>query len=247
MNQRARTHIGLTAMVALVAISAFGQTRPWKEWSRKDAEKILNDSPWAHFQVDTNVTEMFYKPTSDPRMAGGQRAPNSAARLEEGATNEEVNVKYGIRFFSARPVRRAFVRLMQLKDSNLEPAVIERMNAFADLPPTDSIILAVTFDSSDKRALAKVMQAFASAVSGTLKNTSYLERNDGKRLFLREYVAPGRDGFGARFIFPRKVDGSTFINADGGEIRFFSEYAPGLKLNMRFKVAEMILDGQLEY
>lgn len=247
MNQRARTRIGLAAILALMAVSTFGQTRPWKEWSRKDAEKILHDSPWAHQQTDTNVAEMFYKPTSDPRLTRGREGPNSAARLEEGATNEEVNVKYGIRFFSARPVRRAFVRLMLLKDSNLEPSVIERMNAFAEMPSTDSIILAVTFEASDKRALGKVMQAFASAVSGTVKNTSYLERNDGKRLFLQEYVPPGRDGFGARFIFPRKVDGSAFINADSGEIRFFSEYAPGLKLNMRFKVADMMMDGQLEY
>jgi hypothetical protein len=246
MNRRARTHIGLAALIALVAVSSFSQTKSWKEWSRKDAEKILNDSPWAHQQVDTNTAEMFYKPTSDPRLAGRQ-GPNSAARLEEGATNEEVNVKYGIRFFSARPVRRAFVRLMLLKDSNIEPAVIERMNAFAEMPSTDSIILAVTFESNEKRAQGKVMQAFASAVSGTLKNNSYLERNDGKRLFLQEYVPPGRDGFGARFIFPRQVDGSSFINADSGEIRFFSEYAPGLKLNMRFKVADMMMDGQLEY
>ena len=247
MNRRVRTRIGLTAIVVLVAVSAFGQTPSWKEWSRKDAEKVLNDSPWAHFQVDTNTNEMFYKPTSDPRLGGGRRAPNSAARLEEGATNEEVNVKYGIRFFSARPVRRALVRLMQLKDSKLDPSVIERMNAFAEMPSKDSIILAVTFESNDKRAVAKVMEAFAGAVSGTLKNTSYLERNDGKRLFLHEYVPPGRDGFGARFIFPRQVDGSSFINADSGEIRFVAEYAPGLKLNMRFKVADMMMDGQLEY
>ena len=246
MKPRVRTRIGLAAILTLTAVSIFGQTRPWKEWSRKDAEKILQDSPWSHQQVETNVAEMFYKPTSDPRLTGRQ-GPNSAARLEEGATNSEVNVTYGIKFFSARPVRRALVRIMQLKDGDLEPSIVERMNAFADLPANDSIILAVTFAATDKRAESRIMQAFASAVSGTLRNTSYLERNDGKRLFLQEYVPPGRDGFGARFIFPRTIDGSTFVNPDSGEIRFVSEYATGLKLNMRFKVADMMLDGKLEY
>lgn len=38
------------------------------------------------------------------------------------------------------------------------------------------------------------MQIVESAATGTLKNTTYLERNDGKKLFLEEYVPPGKDG-----------------------------------------------------
>ena len=49
------------------------------------------------------------------------------------------------------------------------------------------------------------------------------------------------------FIFLRKVDGMPFISADTGEIRFFSEYGTNLKLNMRFKVSEMMYNGRLEY
>src|SRR5262249_16918992 len=112
------------------------EKKSWSEWTQKEAEKILNDSAWGQIQNDTNTTEMFFQPTADPRLAGS-RTPNSEGRLSEGATNQATNLKYGIRFFSARPVRQAFVRLIQLKQKDLTPDVIERMKNFAEMPATD--------------------------------------------------------------------------------------------------------------
>jgi len=106
---------------------------------------------------------------------------------------------------------------------------------------------AVTIEGTDKRSLGHVMQLFNSAATGTLKNTSYLERNDGKRLFLEEYVPPGKDGFGARFIFLRMPDGMPFLTPEVSDVRFVGEVAREVKLNMRFKVSDMLMDGKLEY
>lgn len=220
------------------------EQRPWTDWSQKEVEKMLSSSPWAQIQKDADTTEMFFQPTADPRFT---RAPNSKARLEEGATNQEVVLSYGIRFFSARPVRQAFIRQIQLRQKTLEPEVLARMKNFAEVPASDSIIIAVTTESSDKRFLSKAMQLINSAATGTLKNTTYLERSDGKRLFLQEYVPPGRDGFGARFIFPRLVDERPFLTPEFAEVRFVSEIASTIKLNMRFKLADMMLDGKFEY
>ena len=188
---------------------------------------------------------MFFQPTTDARTSG--RAVNPGQRLEQGATNQATSVQYGIRFFSARPVRQAFIRMIQLQKKDLEPDVIDRMNSFAEIPSTDSIIIAVTVEGTDKRSLGKVMQIVNSAATGTLKNTTYLERNDGKRLFLEQYVPPGKDGFGARFIFPRMVDERPFLTPEIHDVRFVSEFGQAIKLNMRFKVADMMLDGKLEY
>src|SRR5258705_1320980 len=243
MSRIAITLVTFASVTLLLvsSVAAQKQTKPWTEWSRKDAEKMLSESPWSRMQVGTDTSEMFYAPTSNAR-----NAPNDGSRTEQGATNEETNVKYGIRFFSARPVRQAFARVMELQNK-LDAAATERLHNFAEIESPLSIIVAVTFESPDKRSLGKVMQAFNSAGANTLKNNTYLERRDGKRLFLEEYVPPGPDGFGARFIFLRKVDGMPFIAADTGEIRFFSEYGTNLKLNMRFKVSEMMYNGKLEY
>lgn len=236
----------LLSAVAVETVIGQKQAKSWKEWTREDAEKILNHSAWGQQQVDTDLSEMFYQPTTDARTSGG-RAPNAGSRLEQGATNQETKLMYGIRFFSARPVRQAFIRMIQLQQRNLEADVIERMNNFAEIPSNDSIIIAVTIEGTDKRSLGKIMQIIGSAATGTLKNTTYLERNDGKRLFLEEYVPPGRDGFGARFIFPRIVDERPFLTPEVHDVRFVSEFGTTVKLNMRFNVAPMMVDGKLEY
>jgi hypothetical protein len=249
----------LTSLFPIGAM-ADKQLRPWGEWSQKDAQKILDDSPWGRTQTETDTSEMFFQPTT----SGG---PNGTTRAKQGATNTEVHVNFHIRFFTARPIRQALVRLLELSKRDLPSEAIGRLNDFANLHSADLIIVTVAFDSTDQRYSGPVMQAFGSSTTDSLKNNTYLERKDGKRVFLTEYVPPGKDGFGARFIFPRQVDGQPFLNVESGEVRFYSAFstravgssiqkpqsdAKGLDLtaitlDRRFKIADMIFDGQLEY
>ena len=79
----------------MAAGSAFGQKqlKPWKEWSKNDAQKILNDSPWAHLQVDQDFVE------ATPLTRPPDPSVDTRLRQNDGMT-------YGIRFFSARPIRQ---------------------------------------------------------------------------------------------------------------------------------------------
>jgi hypothetical protein len=218
---------------------------------------------------------MVYKPTT---------MGDTRSRETQGATNQAITVQFHIRLFSARPVRQAYVRLLDLNKPETEQGAVDRRHAWANLAASDSIIVTVAFDSSDKRYLGRVMQSFSSAVTSVLKNNAYLERKDGKRVFLADYVPPGKDVFGARFIFPRNLDGQPFLTGEEGSIRFHAEYdnknaldaannpdgqtsrtattrPPSgstdssiqaessfkLKLDMKFKIGDMIYNGVLEY
>ncbi|HYY41252.1 MAG TPA: hypothetical protein VE775_00885, partial [Pyrinomonadaceae bacterium] len=123
------------------------------------------------------------------------------------------------------------------------------LKQFAEYQPTNITIVTVWFDSTDQRTGGKVLQALSSAETSTLKNDAYLERKDGKRLFLQEYVKPGKDGFGGRFIFPRNVDGKPFLMPDSGEVRFHAELGTNkeFKVDRRFRIADMMYAGTLEY
>ena len=121
------------------------------------------------------------------------------------------------------------------------------MNAFAEKQPDDSIVLAVHVDGPDTKPIENVMRVRRLESTGTLRSVSYLERSDGKRVYLNEYVPPGRDGVGARFVFPRKLDGQPFLTSKFASVRFISELGSSIKFDMIFKVKEMIVDGEVEY
>ena len=243
----------LTLLLAVISATAQEKTKAWSEWSKKEAEKILNDSPWAQTQTDTDTSQMFYSPTSDPRMTGVRTTSTTDSVASQGATNQSVELKFYVRFFSARPIRQALVRLMEIANKPT-PEQAVRLTSFAEMESLSSIIVVVKFESSDQRTGGAAMQAFNSANTGALKNNTYLERSDGKRLFLEEYVPPGKDGFGARFIFLRELDGQPFITKDTAGVRFFSQFpgakptdTNGMKIDRRFKIADMIYKGGLEY
>ncbi len=239
----------------LLAVNLLAQAqkkyKPWTEWNEKEALKMLNDSPWGQTQTETNTSEMFFSPTTSGGNTRGAATTTSGSsgiggtndRSAQGATNQAVNVNFRIRFLSAKPVRQAFARRLMLQN----PQAAAQLKAFAEQTSNEWIVVAVDYDGSDQRFTGLVMQAFNSANTGILSNAAYLERKDGKRLFLKDYKAPISDGMGAKFIFPRMYEDKPFVTEDSGYLRFYAEVGKEIKLNMRFKVPEMMYEGQLEY
>lgn len=224
----------VVCVIALTMVAgAQKKYKPWMEWTEKDVTKMLNDSPWGQTQTDTNTAEMFYSPTSG---GGGSRGT-------QGALNQAVNLNYRIRFLSAKPIREAFARQVIMKT----PQLAEQLKAFAEQTSDKYIVIAVDYDSTDRRLSGPAMQLFNSASPGQLKTNTYLETKDGKRVFMDQYMQPSNDGMGAKFVFPRMVEGKPFVTADSGFIRFYSEISPTIKLNMRFKIADMTYNDKLEF
>jgi hypothetical protein len=235
MKNLAITLLLLSCALVVVA-SAQKEQKPWTEWSKKEAEAILNDSPWGQTQIETDTSDMFFRPGAKEH--GGTRGSE---------TNQATSVKYHIRFLSAKPIRHAIARSILLGNAAQSEQMAASMRDFVERNFDQWIAVAVTFESRDQRYLGPAAQAFGSTTAEVLKNNTYLERKDGKRVFLQMYQAPNADGLGAKFIFPRIVDGKPFLDRESGEVRFVSEVSNKIKMNMRFKVSEMIYDGQLEY
>ena len=240
----------ILAFVFALVIGAEAQkkVKPWTEWSEKEVQKMLNDSAWGQTQTETDTSEMFYTPNSSNRNPIGNRpldGPGGSGnnRSTQGQLNQATEINYRIRLLTAKPIRQAIARRAQMQN----PELAEQLKAFAELQNDKYIVVAVEYDSKDRRFSGPAMQVFNSATTGVLKNNTYLENKDGKRLFLQEYIAPINDGMGAKFVFPRTVDNEPFLNEQGGFLRFYSEMAKNIKLNMRFKIADMLYDGKLEY
>lgn len=244
-------------IVLLTGISTAQKSKSWTELSKNDAEKILNESAWGQTQTETDTSEMFFSPTRPGSASVGQSSAtrNTASdqqsinnnRADRGAVNQAVSVNYRIRFLSAKPVREAISRMIVLNQEKPNEGLVEQMQTFVDRDFSQYIVVIVTFDSTDARFSGPALQAFGSATADTLRNKTYLERKDGKRLFLMDYRAPISDGLGAKFVFPRMVDGKPFLDETSGNVRFVSDVADKIKLNVKYKISDMIYDGKLEY
>ena len=258
------------AVIILIALPIIGIAQrkdySWMELPKKDAERMLTNSPWSQIQVDTDLSEQFYSPTRPGTASIGQSSGSRGStssqqsinnnRAERGALNEAVGVEYRISFLSSRPVRQAIARMVMAaepagddrseEDARRKQQLISQLTNFIERDFSPYIAIAVVVSSKDGRLSGPVMQEINSATTATLKTKAYLERQDGKRLFIQEYHAPIQDNLGAKFIFARVVDGEPFLNKASGTVRFYAEF-PDFKLNMPYKVADMIYDQKLEY
>lgn len=219
-------------LAAVFCSAAFGQQKPWSQWDKKEVEKMLNSSAWGQTQTETDTSQMTYTPTTD-----------KSAMTTDGARNQAVDLKYRIRLFSAKPIREAFARMVLMSNPNLKA---EQLNGFVNGDYSESIVVAVTFESSDRRYSGPVGQKFSAATTETLKNLAYLENSEGKKVFIDEYARPSTDGTGAKFVFPRLIDGKPWVK-NNDTLRFFADFEGGTKVNWRFKLSDMMYNGALEY
>ena len=234
------TRITISAAILLavgtIAASAQWNKKPYTEWSDKEAHKLLEDSPWGQTQVVSNTSRMF-NTGPGTGVSGGAPVEGSADHLN-----------FRIRFLSAKPIRQAFSRIIEIAHkADMNDQLAAQIKAFAAGEFPDYIVIAVDVDSTEtKGQLQRAKSVLQTRTTAELKNGTYLVGKGGQRLFLEEFQAPKKDGLGARFIFPRIVDGKPFISEDSGEIKFVSDLS-GFALNARFKVKEMMFNGKLEY
>ena len=227
----------------LILLFSFNTPAQWEkkkstEWTEKDATKVLNDSPWGRTLTFTSPMEQYRRAATG---AGGNSAPT--------APPQALQLNFRIRFLSAKPIRQALARVIEVKSKGaLKEDVAEQLKQFASGEFLEIIVVAVTADSTDTGANVNQANALLSQGStAKFKNETFLEIKGGKRIFLQEYQPPRPDGFGARFIFQRIVDDKPFITMESEEIHFFAELSGQYKLDRRFKTKDMMYEGKLEY
>jgi len=229
-------------------VEAQWEKKPYIEWSDKEAQKVLNESPWGKTQTFVENTVLT-----------GSTRPNSG----QNTFNSTFQVNFRIRLFSGKPIRQAFSRVLELQQKgNVGEAMAAQLKSFANGEFLEYIIVTVTCDSEQSgEPLYAAQTALEKRTTAELKSNTYLEVA-GQRVYLQEFQAPKKDPFGARFIFPRLVGNEPFITSKTSEVRFVSELprsvapvggtAPNpaqntYRLNMIFKVSAMNFLGKLEY
>ena len=189
--------------VAWAAVPYLGQ--PFMEWSMEHAIQILNDSPWARTE-------------SIARVIGG---------VGSGVSGEkEIYYTFYVRFLSARPIREAYTRV-QLIQHGYDDLSVPEQQKFSDLIQERVeldfdrwIVVALSFRSNDPNEESRIRQYFQSQTTGTMKNNAFLSTANFAQVPLITYFPPREEGVGARFVFPREVEGVPLVTLDDRQITF---------------------------
>jgi hypothetical protein len=237
---RIRSRLGVLVLVlaacGLLLAKDFWE-KPYKEWKKNDAFKMLGDSPWARSM------------TFADNVGGGRGGAYD--RTSDSGLQTVYNVAK-IRFFSALPIREAHVRIAQMMNnydskSETERAQIDR--TFAPALTRDfskNIIVALDFETNDQRTKANVDRYLQQLQVSLLKQSCYLISSRLGRVTIEEYYPPSPDATGAKFLFPRTVDDKPVVSPEDKEVTFDMWFEPiNQKIFMRFKVKEMMYNGQL--
>lgn len=235
-------------VVVMVVSLGLAQKKPWTEWTKKDVEKTLNDSAWGQTQSEGSDSSSSTQTSAITQVAAPRAADREVSQRqgESGEGKPSTVVKFHVRFLSAKPVRAAFARMVLLTKPQADEALATQLQAFVDRDFADYIVVSVGVEVGDQKMATPVMRAFSAATTEALQKNVYLERKDGKKLFLMEYRAPTEDGMGAKFVFPRKFEGQPFLS-ENDSVRFIAQLNEKMKLNTRYKLSDMLYEGKLEY
>jgi len=216
----------------LALASALPAEQAVPNWPMAKAVEILNSSPWARHETFT-------------RVIGG---------VGSGVSGEkEIFDTFYVRFLSARPIREAFARLQQIQygydrldgESKLRFDALLRSGLQLDVDRW--IVVAVSFRSNDPNEESAARRFFQKETAETLKRKAFLATEDFPQIPVAAYFPPREEGVGAKFVFPRTINGAPVVSRTGKKIVFELLDVPGAepKLRASFTIRDMLVDGNL--
>jgi hypothetical protein len=232
------TRIGLVLLALLLTASGFAQGFWQKkapgDWTSRECEMLLTDSPWAKSRTigDVLIEDM-----------------EKAASIE--GREGHPWIVYTARFWSARPLRQASVRQRQLsKDFIALPPeqkriVAERNDRILNMEFPGRIVVVVVYATnvdSYKRDLARFWQTRPVAIWSM---DTFLITARGRIPPLDVQVVPGEGGQ-FELHFPRTVDGQPVVSPSDKTISLeFIHPDIGMlrteRIHFNFKVKDMIV------
>jgi len=198
------------------------------------AVEVLNLSPWARQETYTRVI----------------------SGVGSGISGEkEIYNTFYVRFLSARPIREAYARIQQIhygydKMSPDEKRRFDRaQSANLEMNVSRWIVVSVSFRSNDPNEESSMRRFFQSETVQTLKTKAFLSTQSFPQLELSAYFPPREESVGAKFVFPREVNGVSVVTKDCENVTLELLEIAGANSRLRaiFDVKSMIVNGELIY
>jgi hypothetical protein len=223
----------------------FWQSKPYTEWSEKDAQKMLTNSPWAKtFVVSVeapDATPLIGGPSGAGSRGIGEDGPpplggDGGGRLGGGGKTIGAN-QAGLtsvivaRWQSAMPVKEAFVRLKYGVNSPEAKQTLDREET------SYAIVLS--------GALEPLLRGNPEDLKRALINASFLSsKGKGAMKPMDIQISATPKATEVLFLFPR----STAYTLDDKEVEFSTKLggAAAAAARYTFRLKDMVFNGKLE-
>lgn len=221
----------------------FWQTKKSSEWTGKELNKILKDSPWSHLTV-INMDAQSKRSTGggavrgssggasrrgDGTSSGGSKGGSGGGGGGGGASMPPINLQ--IRWATAKPVKLAVARLKFGAEAELRPEMMELVNR----------------EEKDYRILIEGIPPNI-VRQGVDKFSSSLKRNCAIHCAGKDDLVPsdaqlvqGDRGATAVVTFPK----TNPFSLDDKEVEFTMKLGK-TTAKRKFKLKDMVFDGKLE-
>jgi hypothetical protein len=242
--------VALGAVGTIVSLTArgegFWEKKDWKQWSKDDVRRMLEDSPWSRkFSVGKSI------------VSRGLPSETGAARRGAAGDSEE-RIDYYFQIRSALPVREALVRDEEYR-KKYDKMTEEEKKAFdADAAITlgkqyEAAILVHAIYKSNiptfERALAVYWQSIP---ENTLPLDVFIITPRGDHVGPVRFISPKSGTLEFDLLFPRIFNGEPTIRE--GDKEFTIEFPhpqiydlPRVRGYVKFDTEKMMFNGHLTY
>lgn len=215
---------GLVTVVLSAALLWAGdpwKDKPYKEWTRGEAEKVLQESPWAH------TVRAFGRPQSLRPVPDLPEAKSLT-----------------VLWWSSVTVRQAIVRQQELRGARDQ----QQAGRFLSRQPEDYVIAVYRPDvirlytQGSLRQLA-MLEEFTEE---ELNKSAYLKMKTGKKQVSPvrvRYIREGPNLMQVEVYFPRQLEGAPVIGVDETEVEFGYQSSIG-RISSSFNLRKMVRDGK---
>lgn len=231
----------------LLGLTSYAQ-KPWEtDWKtldRKEALKIINDSPWAKNYNNIEVSFAFTDLNRGGFDEGGQLGPAPPIV---------------VRFYSSLKIRQALLRLRQIGDNydkmndSSKKVYDERSAGMLECDNCKNyyvIIVQQPVEENNKKSL--VADGFRDETLANLQDKIYLENDKKQTRQLGQFGAPKSYNDSAIFYFPINEDkGQPLITKDTKKFTFKIKrglfHGKQYMQDVEFNISKMLIDGKLDF
>jgi len=241
--------LGLGAAVLVAA--DFWETKKFTEWTDKDVQKMLKDSPWARtVEVPLSVGGGGGGGGGRGRRGGGGGIPGAASGGMGGGGEEGMGGGGGMPRggdmggMEARPTMNVILRW----HSSLPVKQAVARARFGDEVGT-SPDAAQMLSRQEERYIVGIAGLPMMAVRAKpeeLKSRTEL-RIKGKQPIVADHVQADRQEktVNLYFFFPREVNGQPAIKLEDKDVEVVCKL-PNMEIKRKFRLKDMVFDGKLE-